>query len=200
MSTGRPLLYLQTRNLSKRSKMILGRSSNCRYFTVLLKWKYEFQMPTFASKKLNCLDAQAEHGQDSKLSDVHRLGQHGFNRRRVVLWFEIQPLGHSNYLQARKAFVEHHSLHANMTLAKPCVCQSNVWLDDDNRFYPRPTRCVIVAQPYLVESDDLGLLKQYVFLSFVPTIHVWRVTFNEKHKNQQSIHHRDSSDHVEFVD
>ena len=69
---------LQPGYRSKLSRMILGSSSSCRYPSINL-----------------------ENGQDSKFSDVHRTWIRWFKRRQAFHWFEIQPLGYSNYLQAR---------------------------------------------------------------------------------------------------
>ena len=95
------------------------------------------------------------------------------------------------------------------------TCQSNVWLNDVKRFYPRPMRCVIAVHLYPLEPEDSVLSKQHAFLSgakrcvddsrFSPRLAQRQVRdveqeTEERNIRQHSIHHRDPSDHVEFTD
>ena len=57
-----------------------------------------------------------EEGQDSKILDVHWTWIRRFERRQAVSRFEVQPLGHSDHLQARMAFNEQDSLHTVRSL------------------------------------------------------------------------------------
>ena len=91
--------------------------------------------------------------------------------------------------------------------------QKDAWLDDTKTFYHRPMRCVIVVHPFFLAQDDTTLLAESAYLSCAKNMHRRFTSFSrrgqacdieqvteERNIQQRSIHPRNESSHVEFVD
>ena len=108
------------------------------------EWKHEFQMSSFTTTILNLLFTKAEQKCKTRNFRMYiGLGSDGSSADKLSLDLKFNPWDTAITFRSewrsmsKRVFTQYDLFETWYT------CQSNVWLDDVKRFYPRPMRCVI---------------------------------------------------------